>query len=185
MLATAAAWVLLPSSAMAQHDAMRTVDIEGVEIVGYRPLKDIGIQSTKMDSLTLKESISLSVADILTQNTPIFIKSYGRGTMATASMRGTAPSHTKVTWNGMTLNSPMLGMVDFSYIPAYLIDDAALYHGAGSVGVSGGGLGGAVTLSNRPADDDGFSLRYIQGIGSFSTYDEFLRLGYGSRRWQL
>ncbi len=35
--------------------------------------------------------------------------------MATASMRGTAPSHTKVTWNGMSLNSPMLGMVDFVY----------------------------------------------------------------------
>ena len=90
-----------------------------------------------MDSLVLKESISLSVADILTQNTPVFIKSYGRGSMATASMRGTAPSHTKVTWNGMSLNSPMLGMVDFSYIPAYLVDDAELYHGAGSVGVSG------------------------------------------------
>ncbi len=185
--AVAASIILLaaPSAAKAQRDAGRTVDIESVEIIGYRPLKDIGVQSTRMDSLVLKESISLSVADILTQNTPVFIKSYGRGTMATASMRGTAPSHTKVTWNGMALNSPMLGMVDFSYIPAYLVDDATLYHGAASVGVSGGGLGGAVTLSTRPADSDGFSLRYIQGIGSFSTCDEFLRIGYGSRRWQL
>lgn len=185
ILAAAAALLSAPSAVMAQHDRTRTVDIEGVEIIGYRPLKDIGIQSTQMDSLVLQESISLSVADILTQNTPVFIKSYGRGTMATASMRGTAPSHTKVTWNGMTLNSPMLGMVDFSYIPSYLIDDAALYHGAGSVGVAGGGLGGAVTLANTPATTDGFTLRYIQGIGSFSTYDEFLRIGYGSRRWQL
>lgn len=177
---------LLPAVGLrAQSDPPPAIDIEGVEIIGHRPLKDIGVQATKMDSLVLKESISLSVADILTQNTPIFIKSYGRATMSTASMRGTAPSHTKVTWNGMTLNSPMLGMVDFSYIPAYLVDDAALYHGAGSVGISGGGLGGAVTLATRPVEEQGFSLRYIQGIGSFSTYDEFLRVGYGGKRWQL
>lgn len=181
-LLAAALAALLPAAASAQHS--ETIDIEGVEIVGHRPLKQIGIQSTKMDSLVLKESISLSVADILTQNTPVFIKSYGRGSMATASMRGTAPSHTKVTWNGMSLNSPMLGMVDFSYIPAYLVDDAELYHGAGSVGVSGGGLGGAVTLSTRPADEHGLSLRYVQGIGSFSTYDEFLRASYGNDRWK-
>lgn len=27
-------------------------------------------------------------------------------------------------------------------------------------------------------------MQYVQGIGSFSTFDEFLRLTYGSDRWQ-
>ena len=103
------------------------------------------------------------MADVLAQNTSIFIKSYGRGTLATASFRGTAPSHTQVQWNGMAVNSPMLGMVDFSLIPSYFIDNATVYHGAGSVGVTGGGLGGAITLQTEAPKQRGFNLNFIQG----------------------
>jgi len=78
----------------------------------------------------------------------------------------------------------MLGMTDFSMIPSYFIDDASLLHGTSSVNEAGGGLGGAVKLSTRPADADGFNLQYTQGVGSFSTFDEFLRLTYGNDRWQ-
>ncbi len=53
--------------------------------------------------------------------------------MATASFRGTAPSHTQVSWNGISISSPMLGMVDFSLIPVYIIDDLTLKHGAASL----------------------------------------------------
>lgn len=78
----------------------------------------------------------------------------------------------------------LLGMTDFSMIPSYFIDDASLLHGTSSVNEAGGGLGGAVKLSTRPADADGFNLQYTQGVGSFSTFDEFLRLTYGNDRWQ-
>ncbi|MCD7936218.1 MAG: TonB-dependent receptor plug domain-containing protein, partial [Tannerellaceae bacterium] len=110
------------------------------------------------------------------------IKTYGRATLSTASFRGTAPSHTQVTWNGMKINSPMLGMVDFSLLPSYLIDHAQLYHGASSVGVTGGGLGGAITLGSAPLQEDGMQLRFIQGTSSYRTFDEFLRLTYGNNR---
>ena len=55
----------------------------------------------------------------------------------------------------MRINSPMLGMTDFSMIPSYFIDDASLLHGTSSVNETGGGLGGAVKLSTRPADRRG------------------------------
>ena len=77
----------------------------------------------------------------------------------------------------------MLGQVDFSLIPAYFIDDATIYHGASSVGVTGGGLGGAVTLATKAPAEQGLGLRYVQGIGSFATFDEFLHLTYGGARW--
>lgn len=154
-----------------------------VTVRAQRALRDVGAQKTPLDTSALRESITNSLADVLSQNSSIFIKSYGRGTLATASLRGTAPSHTQVTWNGMKLNSPMLGMVDFSLIPSYLIDDASVYHGACSVGVTGGGLGGAVTLGTRPMQEEGFGLRYVQGISSFDTYDEFLRFTWGNRKW--
>lgn len=169
------------SNAPAQE---RTLRADPVTVRAQRALRDIGAQKTPLDTTALRENITQSLADVLSQNTSVFIKSYGRGTLATASLRGTAPSHTQVTWNGMKLNSPMLGMVDFSLIPSYLIDDASLYHGASSVGITGGGLGGAVALGTRPARREGFGLDYIQGIGSFDTYDEFLRFTWGNRRWQ-
>ena len=105
-------------------------------------MKDIGVQKTVFDSLVLKENIALSMADVLTFNSSIFVKNYGRATLSTVSFRGTSASHTQVTWNGMRINSPMLGMTDFSTIPSYFIDDASLLHGTSSVNMVGGGLGG-------------------------------------------
>lgn len=146
-------------------------------------MKEIGVQRTELDSAILRENISASLADALSFGSTIFIKSYGRATLSTASFRGTAPSHTQVMWNGMKVNSPMLGQVDFSLIPSYFIDDASVYHGASSVGITGGGLGGAVTLATKAPVGEGLGLRYVQGIGSFTTFDEFLRLTYVGKQW--
>ena len=160
------------------------VPIREIGVTARRPMKEIGVQKTRLDTLVLHENIALSMADVLTFNTSIFVKQYGRATLSTVAFRGTSPSHTQVTWNGMRINSPMLGMTDFSMIPSYFIDDASLLHGTSSVNETGGGLGGAVKLSTRPADRRGFGLQYVQGVGSFSTFDEFLRLTYGGDRWQ-
>ncbi len=161
------------------------INIPEVKVYGQRPMKEIGVQQTKFDTIALKENIALSMADVLTFNSSIFVKSYGRATLSTVAFRGTSPSHTQVSWNGMKINNPMLGMTDFSMIPSYFIDDASLLHGTSSVNETGGGLGGAVKLSTKPADAEGFGLQYIQGVGSFKTFDEFLRLTYGNSHWQI
>ncbi|MBO7316574.1 MAG: TonB-dependent receptor [Paludibacteraceae bacterium] len=166
------------------YDVHKKILIPEVTVYGKRPLKEIGIQQTKLDSVVLKENIALSMADVLTFNTPIFVKSYGRATLSTVSFRGTSPSHTQVTWNGMRINNPMLGMTDFSMIPSYFIDKASLLHGTSSVNETGGGLGGAIKLSTSPAEQEGFGLQFVQGIGSFYTFDDFLRLSYGNEHWQ-
>ncbi len=182
------AMLCLPMLCMAQGSVRgvdREIDIPEVEVYGRRPMKEIGVQQTKFDSVALKENIALSMADVLTFNSSVFVKSYGRATLSTVAFRGTSPSHTQVTWNGMRINNPMLGMTDFSMIPSYFIDDASLLHGTSSVGETGGGIGGAVKLSTKPAQAEGFGLQYVQGVGSFKTFDEFLRLTYGNERWQL
>ena len=161
------------------------INIPEVKVYGQRPMKEIGTQQTKFDTVALKENIALSIADVLTFNSSIFVKSYGRATLSTVAFRGTSPSHTQVSWNGMKINNPMLGMTDFSMIPSYFIDDASLLHGTSSVSETGGGLGGAVKLMSRPAENRGFGVQYIQGIGSFKTFDEFLRLTYGDDHWQI
>ena len=178
---------LFPLSLLAQEVEWhkRLHAIPEVTVYGKRPLKEIGTQQTKFDSVVLKESVALSMADVLTFNSSIFVKNYGRATLSTVAFRGTSASHTQVTWNGMRINNPMLGMTDFSMIPSYFIDDASLLHGTSSVNETGGGMGGAVKLSTKPAQSDGFGVQYIQGLGSFRTFDEFLRLTYGDESWQI
>lgn len=170
--------------ALSDSEPLRVVRIDSVSVVGTRPMEDIGIQKTYFDEKILREDVTFSIADMLSQSSPVFIKSYGRGTMATASFRGTSSSHTRVMWNGMRINSPLFGTVDLSYIPSYFIDGAALYHGASSVGVAGGGLGGAIDLYTKPTIDSGFELKYIQGVASFGTFDEYLKLSYGGRQFK-
>ena len=177
--------LVMPLALLAQDEPRRAIPIKEVTVYGRRPMKEIGIQQTKFDSVVLKENIALSIADVLTFNSSIFVKSYGRATLSTVAFRGTSPSHTQVTWNGMRINNPMLGMTDFSMIPSYFIDDASLLHGTSSVSETGGGLGGAVKLSTKPAQSEGFGLQYVQGVGSFKTFDEFLRLTYGNDKWQI
>ena len=174
-----------PQEAAAEARPERNIAIREVPIWGRRPMKEIGVERTTFDSVTLKENIALSIADVLTFNSPLFVKQYGRATLSTVSFRGTGPSHTQVTWNGMRINNPMLGMTDFSMIPSYFIDDASLLHGTSSINEAGGALGGVVKLSTAPAAADGFGLQYIQGIGMYRTFDEFLRLTWGDEHWQV
>lgn len=179
---------LLPLVMVAQQEegmSKKIYHINEAQVYADRPMKEIGVQKTSFDSIKLKENIALSIADVLTFNSSIFVKNYGRATLSTVAFRGTSASHTQVSWNGMKINNPMLGMTDFSMIPSYFIDDASLLHGTSSVNETGGGLGGSVKLSTVPASADGFGLQYIQGVGSFKTFDEFLRLTYGNAKWQV
>ncbi len=163
----------------------RVNKLREIVVWGKRPMKEIGVQKTAFDSVALKENIALSMADILTFNSSVFVKSYGRATLSTVAFRGTSPSHTQVTWNGMRINNPMLGMTDFSTIPAYFIDNASLLHGTSSVNETGGGLGGLVRLATTPDVGEGINAQYVQGIGSFSTFDEFGRFTYGDDHWSV
>lgn len=161
------------------------VPIEEVAITGRRPMKEIGLQETRLEERVLHENIASSMADILTFNSSIFVKQHGRATLSTIAFRGTSASHTQVLWNGLKIHSPLLGTTDFSLIPATFIDQATLLHGASSVSATGGGLGGAIELKSHPTREEGLHLQFTQGVGSYTTIDDFLRLDYGHKQWHL
>lgn len=147
-------------------------------IYGTRSLKDTGIRRTDMDSLALRENISVSLAGVLAYNSAVFIKQYGRASLSTVSLRGTSSSHSQVIWNGLKINSPMLGMTDFSLIPAFLTDEVFILHGSSSLQEVSGGLGGAMIMNTSLPETEGFGLQYVQGLGSWLTADEYLKASY-------
>ncbi len=144
-----------------------------------------GMRQTLIDSLTMQQKVNASLSELLSENTSVFIKNHGRGALATASFRGTAPSHTGVSWNGINISSPMTGMVDFALVPVYIMDEMHLKHGTASIADQAGGLGGSISISNRPDWDNTFSTHYTQGIGSYKTYKEYLKVEGGNQEVQL
>jgi len=111
--------VLLSGISVHAQDSAEVRQLDSIRITARARLRDMGVQKTSLDSLELRSDITGSLAQVLTRTSTLFIKHYGRATLSTASFRGASPSHTQVTWNGMKINSPMLGMVDFSTIPSF------------------------------------------------------------------
>lgn len=155
-----------------------------VVVTASRPLRDAGLMRTRFDSIALRENVALSMADVLSFNSSVFVKSYGRNSLSTVAFRGTSPSHTQVLWNSLPMASPMLGMTDFSTIPSYFIDRADMLHGSSSVASVGGGIGGLVEMASAPDAGRGPHLQVVQGVGAFSTFDSFAKFAYGGEKWQ-
>ncbi len=165
----------------AQH-LKDTIQLNSISISSEKLDPHHSLKKTSIDSVTLAENISTNLSDLLASHSPVFIKTYGQGGLATASFRGTGASHTLVNWNGIELNSPMIGQQDFSMINVFFIDDINLLHGGSSLVNSSGGLGGSINISNK-REKEKMHLQYVQEISSFSTYGSYLRAGFNLGKW--
>ena len=143
-----------------------------------------GYKETTIDSSVLKNYSHSTLAEILSVNTMIFIKSYGMGGIATPSFRGTGASHTQITWNGINLNFPMHGQVDLSLIPVGLIDGIQIYYGGASMAFNSGGIGGIINLEAKPDWKNETSLAINPGLGSYGHYTGLIKLKTGTMRFQ-
>ncbi len=167
--------------AKAQNLNDTTIQINEIQIVANRQLPQKGLVITRIDSMVLQQTIDVSLSELLSRYSPVFIKSYGKGALATASFRGTAASHTQVEWNGININNPMVGQVDFSLIPVYFADKVELFHGGSSLSLGSGALGGSVSISSVPVWNKKIYGSVIQGIGSFSSNQTFVKIGGGNQ----
>lgn len=167
-------------------DPARTINARGVSISAPRRLDTHALEVTTIDSLTIARTRTATLAELLGLYTPLYIKSNGLGSTATASFRGTAPSHTTVEWNGIPINSPMVGQVDLSLLPAGFVDRVELLHGGSSLGSSSGSssgaLGGTVALSSLPNWGKRLYGGYTQALGSFGQLGSYATLGGGGGR---
>ncbi|NSW95626.1 MAG: TonB-dependent receptor, partial [Bacteroidales bacterium] len=161
-----------------------TVLIKGVVISGRA--KDAalaGFKKIKLDSLDIKECLTSSVADILSVNTTIFVKSFGPGTSSTSSSRGTGANHTLIAWNGIKINNPMLGQSDLSLLPSGLMDEVHIYQGGGSMELQSGGLGSAVNLLTMPEWNRKTNVSIGTSAGTYGRLNLLAKLSTGSKNF--
>jgi len=143
-----------------------------------------GFNRITIDSTVLENYSHKSLADLLSENSMIFVKSYGAGGSATPSFRGTGASHTQVAWNNININHPMLGQSDLSLMPAGFIDDVNIYYGGASMILNSGGIGGIINLETKPAWKKETVIEISPGLGSYGQYNGLVKLKAGNSYFQ-
>lgn len=161
-----------------------TVRLEGVEVIAVRQgLFGAGMKVQRLDSAALDRRRAASVGDLLANTTPVFVKSYGLGSLATTSFRGGGASHTAVLWNGFNIGSPMNGQIDLSLIPMFAADDVGLQYGGSSALWGSGAVGGTVQMSTTPSFNAGLQVDGLLALGSFGDRRQQVRVRFGRERW--
>ncbi|HRN93339.1 MAG TPA: TonB-dependent receptor plug domain-containing protein, partial [Chitinophagales bacterium] len=86
-------------------------------------LKEIIVTDSKTPANTsqhrferLENYAGKRLPDLLNEISSIYLKNYGNGQLTTVAVRGTTTSQTEVLWNGIKINSPMLGQSDFALL---------------------------------------------------------------------
>lgn len=158
-----------------------TIKIKTIDVIAEKPPEAYKV--SQLDSIAIRQSTNLS--ELLNTNSPIFVKTYGSGSLASVSFRGTGASHTSVLWNGVVLNSPMNGQVDFSLFPTPFVDNVELNYGASGLINGTGALGGSVAMNNSIKFNKGHHTSLQQNIGSFGTSISNGKFGYANQKWFL
>ncbi|MBT3207317.1 MAG: TonB-dependent receptor plug domain-containing protein [Bacteroidetes bacterium] len=161
-----------------------TVNLKEI-IVFEKKLNDqTGLKTIKIDSSVLANSAGSSLDEILMKHSSISIKNYGNGAVSTSSFRGSGASHTKVLWNGVKINSPMLGQLDFSLLPAFFIDEILIYHGGVALGNNSGALAGSINMKSVADWKNKLSVDFAQIFGSFNTKKSIGSFSLGGKKFQ-
>ncbi|MBK6611802.1 MAG: TonB-dependent receptor [Sphingobacteriales bacterium] len=145
---------------------LKEVTVEAPRISGFTP----GLKTTEFDSLTKAAYDQKNLTDLLADESPLFIKSYGLGSLATTSFRGGSAYHTAVLWNGISLSSPMNGQLDLSLVPTGAADNIKLQYGGGSALFGSGAVAGVIHLLNNPKFGQSITARVNLYAGNFSDY---------------
>lgn len=161
-----------------------TVKLAEVEV--YAPAIDRYAQGQKVitwDSEDLNPMQGKSLSDLLLEQTPVFVRQYGAGMLASPSFRGTSAGHTAVFWNGIPINSPSLGQSDLSILPVAAIDQVSLQFGSAGALFGNEAIGGSLHLASSSQFNKGLSLKLTQQVGSFGLYHTQFSVGYSTQKF--
>ena len=162
-----------------------TIAISEFEVAATKVSVEAPYKKQILDSSILDHYHSGKLSDMLLNETPVFVKSYGSGSLASLSIRGTGASHTQLFWNGISITSPILGQNDFSLLPVTTFDEAEIHYGLSSLEDGSGGLGGALQLNNSENWNNKLKGVINIGLASFGNYSGNGRVDVGNEKFQL
>lgn len=143
----------------------------------------VGSQKQQWRSKEL-ENLPTAMPELLQSEAGIYIKGYGLGSLSTSSVRGGSAGHTLVLWNGLPLQSPLLGLLDLSLLPVQSFEEIGLEKGGQSALWGSGAIGGVLSLNNQQSQE-GVSGTLQLGLGSFGSRKQGASVGFDLGRFYL
>lgn len=164
----------------AQEELKDTIKLIEVEIKTVNAVKEL----STLDSASLENPFNANLGELLNKESHLFIKSYGIGSLATISLRGSGSSHTQLYWNGIAINSSMNGASDLSLYPLSFLDKVELNYGLKSLSYGSGGIGGAIELKNQVNFQNKHTIQLGTGVGSFGKRAYSAKIELGNQQLQ-
>ncbi|MGE8517655.1 MAG: TonB-dependent receptor domain-containing protein [Alcaligenes nematophilus] len=150
-----------------------------------QPLKNVVGDVTVIDQETLQKAGQSSVAEILQRQPGVEIYSSGGPQTTTGVfLRGTDPKHTRVMIDGMRINSPTSGSVNWQAIDPALIERIEIVRGAGSSLYGSDAIGGVINIiTKKGGGDRALSAWGNVGLGSQDTFKASAGFSGASQGW--
>ncbi len=156
--------------------------IKGIDVYGTR-LEDfaVGASVQRFDSTALRIHKTESLSDLLNFS-GVNIKSNGAGGLSSLMLRGGGSSHTAIVWNGLNIQSPMSGSLDFSIFPVSMFNSVKLQYGGSGTLFGSGAVAGVVHLSSGNLFSIPNSVSFTAGYGSANSRNGLVNLKLGNSR---
>lgn len=104
----------------------------------------------RKDSLDYKRQGAASLGEVLERKGLANTLLYGpQGSVITARINGSAPDHTAIFFNGVSINSPSLGLADLSLVPMSAFGNSSFQQNGRSQEGNQGGMSASVALNPR------------------------------------
>ena len=168
-------WAFLFTFCLGHLFSQKTLELRPVDVLDSN---QVGLQSSfniYFDSIAQEQINELDLVAFLSSRSSVNFKTLGPGLLSTPTFRGGDANHTQLLWNGLKINSPMLGTIDFSTIPVSQFSDISIVTGNSMNLYSSGGLGGGVLLEQSPDYKSDF-IEIGQLVSSFGNYSTTARI---------
>lgn len=172
-----------PITLLAQTDTTLYVPEIAIEAVKIRNA-ELGATVKTWDSEKIQSNKYLSAADFLQKEANVFVKSYGANSLAVLSLRGSSASQTLMLWNGLPVQSSMLGLLDMNLMPLSFSDNASLQYGGNSSSWGSGAIGGVFSMNNAANFNNKIQINYHSSVGSFGNLNQQLQVKLGNNKFQ-
>ncbi|NNC82306.1 MAG: TonB-dependent receptor [Flavobacteriales bacterium] len=143
------------------------------------PRGSVAFRSDSLPMSAMDRSTSLTEA--IKHSQPMVIRDYGPGNITNLSMRGGTAQQVEWFWNGMAINTPSLGLVDVSLIPAAFLLDVQIDLGASSLLQGASGISGSIRMRSDARDTSAFVGLNSSFTPELGGMDHVLEIGDGSQ----
>jgi iron complex outermembrane receptor protein len=176
-------FLILPASSPARDSFIEdTINISAVTVTARAAarLSPFTVVRIEPDIVSFHEGDDL--ATLLQTASLLYVKRYGNHGLASVSVRGMSGSHTLVTWNGLTINTPGNGYSDFAIIPMMASTSVRITSGGSDLDDLTGYIGGKVELDNDPLFGTGKEASVSLSAGSYNEYASTASVAFGGER---